>query len=87
MITSLVVEMVELAQLDHSSPWQTSGPKFSQYSGTEAGDGRHQEPRQVSAVTLSEGDSDGPVSNPSYSWGVEQYAGSTQVVRMRVACG
>jgi hypothetical protein len=35
---------------------------------------------------LSEGDSNGPVSDPSYSWGVRRYIGSTQVVRMRVAC-
>jgi hypothetical protein len=38
-------------------------------------------------IKLSEGDSDGTVSNPSHSWGVERYAGSTQIVRMRVACG
>jgi hypothetical protein len=50
MITSIAVEVVELAQLDHLS-WQGPlGPRSCRWAA-ELGDGRHREPRQVSAVT------------------------------------
>jgi hypothetical protein len=52
MITSIVVEVVELDYLDHPLLAGSSGPRIC-HEGTELGDGRHQEPRQISAVTLS----------------------------------
>jgi hypothetical protein len=46
-----VVEVVELAQLDHLS-WQGPlGPRFCRWVA-ELGDGRHREPRQASVVTI-----------------------------------
>jgi hypothetical protein len=50
MITSIAVEVVELAQLDHLSWQDPLGPRFCRWVA-ELGDGRHREPRQVSAVT------------------------------------
>jgi hypothetical protein len=50
MITSIAVEVVELDRLDHPLLAGSSGPRIC-HEGTELGDGRHREPRQVSAVT------------------------------------
>jgi hypothetical protein len=54
MINSIAVEMVELAQFDHSFLAGSSGSRICR-GGTELGDDRHQEPCQASAVTVSFG--------------------------------
>jgi hypothetical protein len=50
MITSIAVEVVEPDRLDHPLLAGSSGLRICR-EGTKLDDGRHQEPRQVSAIT------------------------------------